>query len=184
MFRQGGEACRSYDEGFLPLHTCPGPARSQRQLKRMRYTVPMGNRDVSFASLHSFESLRSHTVSGTRQVSRVCTQYLVRSPRSQPSAEPAHPCIPFTHCCLLSKRTHRLPLFMDYRALSLHTFALQLSRSSAYAYPPRGFGSKAEYRLLAELYQAGSSTRLYCVHRTGAPITSIIPDCLGLCHFL
>ena len=130
--------------------------------------------DVSFASLRSFESLRSHTASGTRQVSRVCTQYLVRSPRSPPLAEPTHSCLSFAHCCLLWQTPHRLPLYMNYGALSLHAFALRLSHSSAYAWtPPRGFGSKAEYRLLAELYRAGSSTRLYCVHRTGARLKSL-----------
>ena len=89
--------------------------------------------DVSFASLRSFESLKSHTVSGTRQVSRVCTQYLVRSPRSPTPAEPAHSCLSFAHCCLLCQTPHRLLLFMNYGAQSLHAFALRLSHSSAYA---------------------------------------------------
>ena len=46
---------------------------------------------MSFASLRSAKSLKLHTISGTHQVSRVYVQYLVRSPRSQTPAEPAHP---------------------------------------------------------------------------------------------
>ena len=102
---------------------------------------------------------------------------------------PAESALPRAYGCTLLSATWRTvstSLFMTNGAEFLHAFPLWFSCSAAYAYTlPRGFGSKAEYRLLATLCRARPLTALYyLLHRTGAPSYSIIPHLSHFCNLL
>ena len=74
--------------------------------------------------------------SGARQISRVRLNYLARSPRSSTTAEPAHPCLSFAHCCLLRRLTHRLPL-LKFTRLNRFTLSHCGSRAPLSTLKPR-----------------------------------------------
>ena len=69
---------------------------------------------------------------GNSQISQVCMQYLVCSPRSKIPVETTHSGLANAYYCLLWRQIHRLPLLYNEAEL-LHACALRLSHSTVYA---------------------------------------------------